>query len=179
MISKLIIDICGFHIENDFPDIKKCIIVEAPHTSMWDFIYGKLYFNVQKRKINLLIKEKFFFFPLGILLKSLGAIPVKKKQTGRDFTQSLVEMFKTRDEMLLVVTPEGTRKAAKRWRSGFYHIAMAANVPIVLGKIDYKNKVMGYLDVFYPTGDFDKDLRTIQSQFKSEWAKYPEMFTEL
>lgn len=179
MLSKLIIDLCGYHIEKDFPDIKKCVIIEAPHTSMWDFVYGKLYFNVQRRKINLLIKDKFFFFPLGALLKYLGGIPVKQRQTSKNFIKSLVDLFNSREEMLLVVTPEGTRKAASRWRSGFYHIAVAANVPILLGKIDYKHKTLGYLGLFYPTGNFDEDIKVIRSQYKSEWAKYPAMFKEI
>lgn len=163
----------------EFPDVKKCVIIQAPHTSMWDFFYGKLYFIACKRKINLLIKAKFFFFPLGAILKSLGAIPVKQSRTSRTFINSLVEMFESRDEMLLVITPEGTRKATDKWRTGFYQIAVAAKVPILLGTIDYKRKELGYIDLFYPTGDMEQDIKTIRSYYKSEWAKYPDKFKEI
>lgn len=132
-----------------FPKINKAIIIMAPHTSIFDFIWGKIYFMSQKIKPLILIKKECFFFPIGHILKSLGGFPVKRGNIKANITEDAIEIFNSNNEnFLLVITPEGTRKKTKYWKKGFVRIAKASNVPIVLGFIDYSKREMGVIDVF-------------------------------
>jgi len=152
----------GWRIHEQQPDgVRKAIVCVAPHTSNWDFVIGKIAFGYYGIPTKFLIKKELFFFPLGILLRRLGGIPVdRKKKTN--LTDQAVEYFSHYDDIFLVFTPEGTREYNPEWKKGFYHIAERAGVPIYLGFIDYKNKTGGFDGKFEPTGDVDGDILEIK-----------------
>lgn len=176
-LSKWALKLAGWKEVGKFPEGKKFIVVAAPHTSMWDFIWGRLYYNMINKSVKFMIKEKYFFFPMGIWIKSLGAIPVKMgKRVG--LVNQMVHEFEKRDEFLLTITPEATRKRVNRWKKGFYHIAVGANVPIVLGYLDYKRREFGVKTTITPSGDEKADLEKIRKVYFDVGAKHPEKFNK-
>ena len=169
----------GWKLVGDIPpDIQKAVIVAAPHTSNWDGFYGLLFCFVKKLPIKFAIKREAMFFPLGLLLKRLGAVPIDRKKQGQStpnqpMVQAMTALFQQPAPLMLVIAPEGTRSRVTRWRRGFYHIAQQAQVPIVLSYLDYAQKHIGFGPVFYPTGAFDEDLQQIQAFYKDKVGKYP------
>jgi len=157
------------------PEPLKSVICIAPHTSNWDFLIGKLYYWTLNRKSSFLMKKSWFFFPMGNLFLSMGGVPVdRSKRTS--VTDQMAEEFKKRENFHLAITPEGTRSLVKKWKMGFYHIALKADVPIQLAYIDYAKKEMGITEIFYPTGDEKADLEKIQAFYKDVKGKNPKNF---
>lgn len=153
----------------------KFIICLAPHTSNWDFIIGQLYAQAEGFKINFLMKREWFFWPLGVIFKSLGGIPVwRSKHTS--MTDNLAETAKTKDSFKLCITPEGTRSPNTKWKKGFYFIALKAEIPILLYGVDYEKKKIVCTDSFTPSGNIDEDMPKIKSYFKDFKGKKPENF---
>lgn len=144
--------------------IPKSVLMMAPHTSIMDFVIGLSAMQYYDLHANTIIKKEFFVFPLKSLLKKLGGIPVDRKHV-RNFVQHVADIIKERDRITLIICPEGTRKKTDNWKRGFYQIAMEAGVPISLGFIDYKTRTCGIMSIFYPTGDYEKDLKEIQKQY--------------
>ena len=166
----------GWTVKATTPDFPKSIICVAPHTSNWDFILGELAIRSVNRKSGFLMKDAWFFFPLGYFFKAIGGIPVPKKK-GSSLVDLIVEKYNSVDSMNLAVTPEGTRQRTNKWRTGFLYIAKNANIPIQLAYIDFAKKEIGMTDVFYPSGDIEKDIRAIKDYFKPFIGKYPEQFS--
>ncbi len=175
--SKLILRLFGWEINNQISvkDLKKGIIIMAPHTSNIDFIIGKLAFYTLNIKANFLIKKELFVFPLGNILKSLGGVPVNRSR-GQGTINKVIEMMNHRENFLLVITPEGSRSYRKYWKKGFYHIALKTNTPIILSYIDYKKKEGGFHSIFYPSGDIQKDFEEIMAVYQNKTAKFPKKF---
>ena len=174
-LSQWLFNMAGWKAVITVEEPKKSVICVAPHTSNWDFLIGKFFYWSLKRKSGFLMKKSWFFFPLGILLKSMDGIPVdRSKRTS--VTDQVAEEFNKRETFHVAITPEGTRKLAKKWKMGFYHIALKANVPIQLAYIDYAKKEMGITGIFYPTGDEKADLAQIQAFYKGVTARHPEKF---
>ncbi len=174
-ISKWILKLFGWTTVTTVPEPDKSVICCAPHTSNWDYILGQLYYWSEGRKSSFLIKSSFFFFPLGLIFKRLGGIPVDRKNPSA-ITKQMVDEFNHREKFHLAVTPEGTRKLVKKWKMGFYQIAISANVPIQLAYFDYAKKEMGITHIFYPTGDQAADLDKIQDFYQHVTARFPENF---
>lgn len=174
-LSKKILKLIGWTVNITTPDYAKCLICVAPHTSNWDFILGELAYSSIGRKAGFLMKEAWFVWPLGYFFRAIGGIPVPKKK-GSSLTQSIVNKFKSSPRLVLAITPEGTRKGTAKWRHGFLHIAMEADVPLLLGAIDYKRRYIEITTQFRPTGDIEADLRAIKNFYKDFSAKYPEKF---
>lgn len=155
---------------------RKCILCVAPHTSNWDFIIAISLYKLVGEDPHFLMKRDWFFFPLKYLLRSLGGIPVNRdKKTS--LTQQMVELFGKEDAFQLAIAPEGTRKKNAQWKTGFYHIALAANIPITLAYLDYGKKEIGVEQIFYPTGNVEKDIEEIKNYYKNVQPKYPEKFS--
>ncbi len=173
-ISDFLLKQMGWEIVNQIPEnVNKAVIIVAPHTSLCDTIIGKLGFWHLEVDSKLLIKKEAFNWPYGGLLKKLGGMPVNRSKSAR-LTDTVAQMFNEHDSLFITITPEGTRTLVKEWKQGFYYIALAAKVPIVLGVLDYKNKRGGMMKIFYPTGDFEKDIVEIQSFYKDIDGKHPE-----
>ena len=162
------------HIDQPCPE--KCIICLAPHTSNWDFIIGELYNVASGMKSNFLMKKEWFFWPLGMLFRRLGGIPVYR-QKHTSMTDTLASDIGKRDHFRLCITPEGTRKRVTEWKRGFYIIAQKANIPILLYAIDYKRKLIECTRTIMPTGDIDADMKDIKLYYKDYQGRKPELFT--
>jgi len=147
------------------PKEKKYILIFAPHTSWTDFALGKIALTAMGVRTTFLIKKEFFFFPMGHFLRYLGGYPVDRKRAHK-LTDTLAEFIKEKDEIVLLITPEGTRRRVDTWKRGFYYIAQKAEVPIALGYLDYRCRKGGIGQVFKPTGNYDADLIEIQNFYK-------------
>jgi len=175
-LSKWLLNLWGWKTIGNVPEEhKKLLIVEAPHTSNWDYLLGMLAITSIGVKVNVIIKKELFFWPLGSLLKLIGGIPLDRsgKQNKVD---ALATLFKKRDELNLAITPEGTRALSTKWKKGYYYIAVKAGVPILLTALDYKKKVGIFGKLLHPTGDYDKDFKIIEDFYKGVVAKHPENF---
>jgi len=175
-ICKFIIKLIGWKIVGitNLPD--KCVISVAPHTSNWDLLLGLIIYKSMGRKASFLIKKEWFFFPMNLIFNLLGGIPVDRSRKT-SLTEQMTEEYARRKEFQLAITPEATRKLNPEWKKGFYFIAMAANVPIVITALDYSKKEVDFKKVFYPTGDVDKDLEEIKSYYRGVTAKHPKYFS--
>lgn len=175
-LSKTILRLFGWKVVCTVPDYPKCIICVAPHTSNWDFVLGKLAYWSLGRQAGFLIKETWFFFPMNLLFKALGGIPVPRRR-GSSLSETLIAKFKSTDRMSLAITPEGTRARVSEWRTGFLHIAYEAGVPIVLGAIDAASKTIHLEKTFEPTGDIPADMSVIKKYYSVFTGIRPENFT--
>ncbi|MCD8182777.1 MAG: 1-acyl-sn-glycerol-3-phosphate acyltransferase [Bacteroides sp.] len=158
------------------PSYDKCIICAAPHASNWDLFIGKLFYGAIGRKTSFMMKKEWFFFPLGLLFKAVGGIPVDRKHRT-SLVDQMAERFASSDRFHLAITPEGTRKANPNWKKGFYFIALKAQVPIVLIGIDYPSKTIAATKAIMPTGDFEKDMREIKLYYKDFHGRNPKNFS--
>ncbi len=175
-LSELILKKIGWSLVTGVPDgIKKCVLIVAPHTSNWDFVIGRLCFNVIGLPTKFLIKKEAFFWPLGLLLRKLGGIPIDRSRNN-NVIKEVAQLFSHYDELIITITPEGTRKLAKSWKKGYYYIAELANVPIAVSFIDYEKKQAGISFLFTPSGDYDKDFERIRALYLDKKAKFPENF---
>lgn len=175
-LAKFIVWIIGWKIVRPVPpDMKKCIIVIAPHTSNWDFVLGRIFFWAMAIKVKFLIKKEVFFFPAGVFFRALGALPVDRTR-GTRLVTSVISLFEKYKTLRILITPEGTRKKVLKWKKGFYYIAHRAKVPIVLGYIDYKKKEVGVLKVFKPTGNIEDEFPMIEDYYRGISARFPENF---
>ncbi len=150
-------------------------MVIAPHTSSWDFIWGRFIFSALGLKVRFLIKKEMFFWPFGYWLKAMGGIPVDRKRSSNAVIE-IAEFIEKQERIIFIVTPEGTRKLNKNWKKGFYYIALRAKVPLVLGYIDYAKKEGGIGPIFYPSGDYTKDFTIMEDFYKHKTAKFPKNY---
>lgn len=158
------------------PHPPKYIICLAPHTSNRDFLIGQLYAFAEGMRSNFLMKKEWFFWPLGVLFRHLGGIPVwRSKHTS--MTDYLATMAETSDHFQLCVTPEGTRSFNPEWKRGFYYIAQKAGIPILLYGLDYERKLIQCTRSIVPTGDITTEMRDIKLYFKDYKGKNPQNFT--
>lgn len=166
----------GFKLDLNIPaGTKRCVLVSAPHTSNWDFVIGRLAMWAFCIDVKMIIKKELFFFPMGIVFKALGGIPVDRKNKKSNITGQVAKMFEENENLCVLFTPEGTRSYNPKWKRGFYYLAEKANVPIYLGYLDYGNKTGGiFPDEFIPTGDATKDIEDIQKRYVNIKGKYPE-----
>lgn len=165
----------GFREEITVPMPKKYILALAPHTSNWDFVIGRLYSNAVGLKCGFLMKKEWFFWPLGILMRRMGGVPVyRNRQTGS--TDILANKAREADEFRLCITPEGTRKPNREWKRGFYYIALKANIPILLYGLDYKRRLIKCTKIIMPTGDVEKDMTEIKEYYSEFKGRHPEKF---
>lgn len=157
----------------ELPD--RCVMAIAPHTSNCDFLIGELYNGAENLRAGFLMKKEWFFWPIGLLLKRMGGIPVwRDKKTS--LTERLAQMALERQRFRLAITPEGTRSLVHDWKKGFYYIALKAKIPIVLFSIDYAKKVISCTKMIYPTGEEEKELREIKAFYSSSQGRHPERF---
>ena len=157
------------------PAVAKCIVVAAPHTSYWDGpLMLAVAFSFQLR-LSWTAKHTLFRPPLGTLMRWLGAIPIDRRRPHGAVRQ-LAEAFGRADRMTLAISPEGTRAHTEYWKSGFYHIARLADVPVALGVLDYGKKQAGFGPTIHPTGDFARDMDGIRSFYACSRGLHPEKF---
>lgn len=161
----------GWYIE-PFPQVDKAIVVGGPHTSNWDGVIGLIAAIALGVNAQFLIKHTAFRGPLGPLLRKLGGVPVDRRRAGGVVRQAAAA-FEREQPMLLVVTPEGTRSRAERWKTGFHHIALAARVPIVLATLDYGQKRLTFPLIMQPGDDLQADMQQMYQQFAEVTPRHP------
>ncbi|MGL4518338.1 MAG: lysophospholipid acyltransferase family protein [Phocaeicola sp.] len=166
----------GWKTEVSAPDYDKFIMCAAPHTTNWDLIVGKLFMGAVGRETGFMMKKDWFFWPLGPIFRWMGGIPVNRGRKT-SLVDQMIQRAKESKTFHLAITPEGTRKANPNWKKGFYHIAMGANLPILLVAIDYQKKCVTCNKVVIPTGDIEKDMREIKLYYKDFKGKHPENFS--
>lgn len=177
--SKFLLTKClGWKIMEPVCPEKKCIILGAPHTSIWDLVISWLYYNAAGGTANVLVKKEAFFWPIGIIVRKMGGIPVDRNTGGAALVRQVIHSYNTSEYMQLAIAPEGTRKATTKWKTGFHTIARAANVPVYLGYYDWGKKEVGRGEKIELTDDPKADLKRIRQWYKNKGVqgKYPEMF---
>jgi len=166
VISKFILSkIFKWKIIGDFPkDISKYVIIGAPHTSNYDFIIGLLVKTVRRIKTNFLGKASLFVFPLGYFFRSVGGVPINREK-NMNMVKATVNEFNERTEFKIAISPEGTRSKVNKWKTGFYHIANQAKVPIVALTFDFGKRQTEIFPPFYTTGDLVSDIEFMKSRY--------------
>ena len=154
----------------------KFIICLAPHTSNWDFALGQVYMRAEGLSINFLMKKEWFRWPLGILFRRIGGIPVWRSKHS-SMTDNLAATAEKEKVFHLCITPEGTRSKNSDWKKGFYYIALKAQIPVLLYAIDYEKRLIRCTCSFIPTGNIEKEMKEIKLYFKDCKGKKPERFT--
>ena len=163
----------GWKIESDLPNLKKYVVVGAPHTSNWDFPFGLAMFYALKIRLSWMGKDALFKPPLGSVMRALGGIAIERN-SSHGVVEQIVEKIKHSDRLIIGIAAKGTRKKTDYWKSGFYWIACKANVPIVCCYLDYPNKLARIGYTVYPTGDVKNDMDKIRDFYHKVEGKIPE-----
>ncbi len=172
-VAKLLFRLTGWKTEGSVHQPQHFVIIAAPHTSNWDAVIMVVAAYIFRVRISWFIKREAFFFPLGTLIRAVGGIPIDR-DVRRNVVGQAVEQFRQNEHLILAVPPEGTRGKGDGWKTGFYHIAHGAGVPIVLGYIDYRRKIAGLGPAFIPTGDIEADFHVFDQFYAAVTPKYPE-----
>ena len=154
-------------------NLKKCIVIAVPHTSWWDFFLGIFSRGIINIEINFLAKKELFVFPFNYFFKWVGGAPLNRGRKENK-VDAIAKIFSEKEIFRLALAPEGTRKKVEHWRTGFYYMALKANVPIIPGVFDYKNKQVIFNKPFYPTGNIEEDFKILHSYYKDITGKNPD-----
>lgn len=175
MFKWLYYKVCGWKVTGDFSKdtIKKCIVIAVPHTSWHDFYMGVLLRTILKTKIGFIAKKELFKWPFGYLFRAMGGAPIDRTP-GQDKVKSIAQVFKDKEEFRITIAPEGTRKKVNKLKTGFYYIALEANVPIIMVAFDFGKKEHRISKPLYPSGNIDEDMTLIHEFFKGAVGKVPE-----
>ncbi len=165
----------GWRFEGAFPDVPKCVLLVAPHTSNWDFPTGVMAMYALGIRGTFLGKHTLFRFPLGIVMRFLGGVPVDRAAAG-DVVGETVRHVQSHPSALIVISPEGTRSLTTRWKSGFYRIAERAQVPIFPVGFDFPRKTIVFHPLVTVTGDMDRDVAALQALYRPSMAKFPAQY---
>lgn len=171
----LYLKIKGWNTKIQFPSgLKKCIIIVAPHTSWVDFVMGLAYRSIFKLRYSLFLgKKELFDGPFGFFFRWMGGSPVDRF-SKQNVVDQVVDLINSRDEIMIALAPEGTRKRVDKLRTGFYHIAKKAAVPIVMAGLDFSKKEIILSEPFYTTDNEKKDFEKIIRFFAPVQGRYPE-----
>ncbi len=184
MISKLFIWLCvrwfkisGWHVSKKLSkSVRQYVLVVAPHTSNIDFFVGIAARKVMELNVKYIAKKELFVFPVKNLLLNLGGFPVDRSK-NMSLVDQMVDNFHTIDDFALTVTPEGTRSKVAKWKTGFYHIAVKAKVPVVMVGFDYQKKWVITSEPFQVSGDMESDFQQMYKFYSTIVPKYPEKAT--
>lgn len=171
-ISRILLFCLGWQSRKYPNHHQKFVLIAAPHTSNWDLFYALLLAFELKTGIYWMGKDTIFKWPFGAIMKWLGGIPIDRSRSNNVVEQS-IRMFRNNDKLVLLVPPAGTRSRVRHWKTGFYHIAHGAKVPIALGFLDYRLKEGGIGPCLYTTGDIKSDMKVISTYYAGISGKYP------
>lgn len=175
-IAKFILfTVLGWKMDENFPShLKKYVVIAAPHTSWVDFPIAILARMSSGIMINFIGKESLFKGPFGFFFRALGGTPVDRSKSN-NLVDAIIQIFNSKDEFRLGLSPEGTRKKVSKWKTGFYYIAKGANVPIVMATLDFQNKKIKISEPYYTTDDKEKDFQFFYFFYKNIKGKNPEL----
>ncbi|MDX1547110.1 MAG: lysophospholipid acyltransferase family protein [Rhodothermales bacterium] len=172
--GRTLLRLLGWRVVGEVPNIPKCVVIGAPHTSNWDFVVAmgaKLGMGIDVRFLG---KDTLFRPPLGWLMRRLGGTPVDRS-VPRGAVAQAVAQFEQHERFYLGLSPEGTRKRVEQWRTGFYHIAHAAGVPILPFYFDFPSRTFGLGPLVHPTGDLGADVARLRAFYAPFTGKNPEL----
>jgi len=175
LLGSFFLKMTGWESVGTVPDIPKFVMILAPHTSNWDFLFILAILYSLGIKFYWFGKKEIFRWPIKNLSKWLGGIPVDRS-LKQNIVQQIVETIKSREQIIVGVSPEGTRSNAKYWKTGFYYIACQAQIPIVFAFLDFGRKEGGLGPTMYPTGDIKADMKIIRQFYSGITAKHPDYF---
>ncbi len=165
----------GWKIACDWPADAKVVITAAPHTSNWDGIWMVAAAGAWRARLRYMGKKSLTQGPFGWAVRWSGCIPIDRSKAN-DVVQASINAFAAADDLILAVPPEGTRDVVEKWKSGFYHIAVGAGVPITTAVMDYATRTVTLKITLWPSGDYAQDLPIIQAAYADAKGKYPEKF---
>lgn len=167
----IFINLLGWKIVGEIPsEIKKCVMIVVPHTSWYDFFLGVFTRGIVRQEMNFVAKKELFIFPFGYFFKWVGGAPLNR-QKNENKVESIAKVFKEKEVFRLAIAPEGTRKKVNNWKTGFYYIAVAANVPIIPVAFDYKTKEVRIHKAFTPTKNIEADIAFLEQYYKGVEGK--------
>ena len=169
----MVLRLFGWHLVGSPPDIPRCVIVFAPHTSNWDFPLWFLVRIAYGKHVAYLAKHTLFRFPVGWFFRATGAIPVERSE-HHHLVQTMVSAFRTRSKLWLALAPEGTRAKTDHWKSGFYHVALEAQVPLLLAFLDARTRRCGVGPLLELTRDPERDLGLLRDFYVGKRGIRPE-----
>jgi 1-acyl-sn-glycerol-3-phosphate acyltransferase len=173
-LSRQILYWAGWRVEGTLPNLPKFVAIGAPHTSNWDLVMTILYIYALGIEMSWMAKHTMFRPPFGRLFRKLGGLPVDRR-APRGTVGQMVDVLNRRDSLILAIMPEGTRSKVHEWKSGFYYIALQANVPLVLIGLDFSQKRVVLGGPFWPSGDFETDLPQLKAYYKDLRGKNPRL----
>lgn len=182
-LSKLLFRLTGWQLDvNRTPEMEHCVLIALPHTSNWDLVFARAAFFMLRLPVRFTIKKEWMRFPLNLFIGPLGGIAIDRSpkepgQRKKSMVDAMADLFGQRDKLVVMVTPEGTRSKATHWKTGFYHVAIKAKVPISLGYLDYANKIAGIGKVLHPSGDFERDIAEINAFYEKITPRHPDQFS--
>ncbi len=166
-----VLRLCGWHLAGAFPDVPKLVLIAAPHSSWWDGVWGLLIKVAIGADVNFMAKRELFGAPLGSLLRRLGGMPIDRAAT-KGVVEQMVDQFRQREAFWLGIAPEGTRKPVARWKSGFWHIAHDAGVPIFPVAFHYPDKTIQLGPLFVTSADMDADMARLRAFYAAFRGKH-------
>ncbi len=175
LLGKSILAVSGWKLVSPRPSVPKYVLIAAPHTTNWDLVYMQAVGYASGMDVSWMGKHTLFKPPFGPIMRALGGVPVVRHER-RNMVDQMADEFAKRESFVLAIPPEGTRKRAEYWRSGFYHIARTANVPVVPGYLDDPNKAAGFGPPMYPTGNIRADMDILRAFYAPFVGKYPDKF---
>lgn len=164
-LGRSLLRLGGWRVTGPLPDIPKLVVIVAPHSSNWDGIWGMVAKIALGLQVSVLGKAQLFWWPLGPLLRHLGAIPIDRSAPHGTVGQA-IEMIRKSERIWFVLTPEGTRKRVEKWKTGFWKIARSADVPILMAYFHYPEKTIGFGQMFYPSDDLEADMVKIREWYR-------------
>lgn len=173
-LGRLVLHLLGWRVRGAPPDTAKMVLIVAPHTSAWDLVVGLAAKLALRLDARYLAKHTLFWWPLGSLLRRTGAIPVDRS-SHHGVVAQMSRQFAERPHLLLALSPEGTRHAASRWKTGFYRIAQAAGVPIVPVALDFGRRLVEFGPSLEPSGDVDADIESLRRFYADVTARHPDL----
>jgi 1-acyl-sn-glycerol-3-phosphate acyltransferase len=162
----------GWKAFGEIPSSRKFVLIAVPHTSNWDFVYFIGLTQELGITPNFMGKKSLFRWPWTNFMLDMGGVPVARG-SNQNYVQQMIDEFARRDEFMLTIAPEGTRGSVQAWKTGFYHIAMGAGVPIVIGMMDYATKTGGLGPAIWPTGDYKADMAKVAEYYRKVTPRYP------
>jgi len=166
-MCRWLLGVFGWRMVGDLPDIAKVVVIAAPHSTNWDVIWGLLFKISLRLDVNFIGKREAFVWPLGPILRAFGGIPVDRS-AAHGLVGEMRRQFEARERFWLALAPEGTRKKVQKWKTGFWHIAREANVPVLPVYFHYPEKTVGLGPLFHPTDDVAADMARIR-EFYRPW----------
>lgn len=174
-LGNLMLKLSGWRIVGEMPNEKKFIMAVAPHTSNWDFLVGIQVKFALNLRLHFLAKDSLFFWPFGIWLKYIGGMPINRR-AAHGVVGQMVDKFEQKEQLIIVVAPEGTRSKVERWKTGFLQIAKRASVPVVPVQMDYRTKQIIFFPARHVEGDIPVEIDNFIAVYEQSSAKNPQNF---